>query len=151
MYNSNNVADRIKTLAKNKKKIVKDILTEAGLSKNSLANFKTSMPKADNLAKIADSLNCSVDYLLGRTDNPTLININVLPRDKIFFIDSKTESLMDNITKKSSEKVINFVNSGTVEYITIGENLEPIYTICTNENIYIDIRQSSLAKIYDLC
>lgn len=31
-----------------------------------------SMPKSDNLAKIADFLNCSVDYLLGRTDNPNI-------------------------------------------------------------------------------
>lgn len=34
--------------------------------------MKTSMPKADNLAKIADCLNVSVDYLLGRTDDPVL-------------------------------------------------------------------------------
>ncbi len=29
-----------------------------------------STPKSENLAKIADCLDCSVDYLLGRTDNP---------------------------------------------------------------------------------
>ena len=34
--------------------------------------MKTSMPKADTLAKIADQLGCSVDYLLGRTDDPAL-------------------------------------------------------------------------------
>ena len=31
-----------------------------------------STPKSENLAKIADYLNCSVDYLLGRTDNPSV-------------------------------------------------------------------------------
>lgn len=41
-----------------------------------MANLKTSMPKADTLAKIADYLNCSVDYLLGRTDNPEINKIN---------------------------------------------------------------------------
>lgn len=46
-----------------------------GLGQNTMANLKTSMPKADNLAKIADYLSCSVDYLLGRTDNPK-INTN---------------------------------------------------------------------------
>ncbi len=30
--------------------------------------MKSSVPKADNLAKIADELKCSVDYLLGRSD-----------------------------------------------------------------------------------
>lgn len=43
-----------------------------GLGQNTMANLKTSMPKADNLAKIADYLNCSVDYLLSRTDNPEI-------------------------------------------------------------------------------
>lgn len=38
-----------------------------------MANLKTSMPKADTLAKIADYLDCSVDYLLGRTDNPQFV------------------------------------------------------------------------------
>jgi len=45
------------------------MLSECGLGANTMANLKTSMPKADSLAKIADFLGCSVDYLLGRTDN----------------------------------------------------------------------------------
>ena len=45
-------------------------LADVGLGYNTMANMKTSMPKADNLAKIADYLECSVDYLLGRTDKP---------------------------------------------------------------------------------
>lgn len=70
MYNSNNVADKIKDLAKLKKITVKKLLEDVGLGFNTMANMKTSMPKADNLAKIADYLDCSVDYLLGRTDVP---------------------------------------------------------------------------------
>ena len=45
------------------------MLIDLGLGQNSMSNFKTSMPKADTIARIADYLNCSVDYLLGRTDN----------------------------------------------------------------------------------
>ena len=70
MYNSNNIADIIKKTAQNSNIPIKQVLSEAGLGQNTMSNFKTSMPKADNLAKIADVLNCSVDYLLGRTDNP---------------------------------------------------------------------------------
>ena len=70
MYNSIEVSERIKSLAKSKNISVKRILEEAGLGFNTMSNMKTSMPKADNLAKIADCLGCSVDYLLGRTDNP---------------------------------------------------------------------------------
>lgn len=70
MYSSTNIAERIKELAKIRKVPVKKLLEDVGLGFNTMSNMKTSMPKADNLAKIADYLNCSVDYLLGRTDNP---------------------------------------------------------------------------------
>ncbi len=68
MYNSSDVADRIKIIAKSKDISVKQLLLNVGLGFNTMSNMKTSMPKADNLAKIADYLNVSVDYLLGRTD-----------------------------------------------------------------------------------
>lgn len=68
LYISNNVAERIKHLAKNRGISVKSLLDGVGLGFNTMSNMKSSMPKADNLAKIADYLDCSVDYLLGRTD-----------------------------------------------------------------------------------
>ena len=71
MYISANVAERIKALAKGKNIPVKQLLEAVGLGFNTMANMKTSMPKADNLAKIADYLDCSVDYLLGRTEDPS--------------------------------------------------------------------------------
>lgn len=74
IYKSSEVADRIRLLAKAKNISVSTMFSEIGLGKNTLMNFKTSMPKADNIAKIADYLDVSVDYLLGRTDNPNTIN-----------------------------------------------------------------------------
>lgn len=71
MYNSNEVSVKIKALAKKRKVSVKQVLSNAGLNENLMTHLRTSMPKADNLAKIADELDCSVDYLLGRTENPT--------------------------------------------------------------------------------
>ena len=71
MYDSNEVAKRIKEIAKIQNSSIKEILTKAGLSQNTLSNMKTSMPKVDNIAKIADYLDVSVDYLLGRTDEQT--------------------------------------------------------------------------------
>ncbi len=72
MYNSSNIAQRIKSTAKTKGVSIKEVLEKAGLGFNTMSNMKTSMPKADNIAKIADYLGCSVDYLLGRTDNPEI-------------------------------------------------------------------------------
>ena len=69
MYNSNNIAEAIKKIAKEKKVSIKQLLNDVGLGYNTMSNMKTSMPKADNLAKIADYLDCSVDFLLGRSKN----------------------------------------------------------------------------------
>ena len=70
MYESTKTAEIIKNIAKSKGLTVSTVLKEVNLGRNTMANFKTSMPKADNLAKIADYLDCSIDYLMGRTDNP---------------------------------------------------------------------------------
>lgn len=72
MYDSNKIAEKIKSMAKAKSVSVKQLLEDVGLGFNTMSNMRTSMPKADNLAKIADYLGCSVDYLLGRTENPEI-------------------------------------------------------------------------------
>lgn len=77
MYNSNDVADRIRAVAKEKGIIVSKMLSDCQLAKNTLINFKTSMPKADNLSKIAEYLDVSVDYLLGTTDIPDRLGKNL--------------------------------------------------------------------------
>ena len=75
MYNSQDVAEKIKQLAKDRDIPVKTMLQETGLAVNTMSNMKTSMPKADNLAKIADYLGCSVDYLLGRSSTVEVLNL----------------------------------------------------------------------------
>ena len=80
MYNPAEAADRIKQYAKSKKISVTQMLEECELNKNVLSTMlsRGSMPKADNIARIADYLDCSVDYLLGRTDNP---KAHLAPKD----------------------------------------------------------------------
>ena len=89
MYKSNNVAERIKHIAKLKGIPVNKMLEDIDLGRNTMSNFKTSMPKADNLAKIADYLGCSVDYLLGRTDkiNPVGQTANGTSEERQALID----------------------------------------------------------------
>lgn len=74
MYQSTDVAERIRSVAKAKGISLMQLIKDAGLGTNTLSNFRTSMPKADNLAKIADGLQCSIDYLLGRTEYPEINN-----------------------------------------------------------------------------
>ena len=73
-YLSFDVALRIREVAKQNDIVLKQMFEEIGLSKGTMDNLRTSMPKADNLAKIADYLNVSMDYLMGRTDDPNIKN-----------------------------------------------------------------------------
>ena len=71
MYDSHNLAIRIKSVAKSKKEVIKDMLIACELGSNTMsAMYHGKSIAFDSLAKIADYLDCSVDYLIGRTDNP---------------------------------------------------------------------------------
>lgn len=73
LYNSPDVAAAIKSHAKAKNIAIKDMLTNVGLGLNTLSHMNHGKSIAfDSLARIADYLDCSVDYLLGRTDNPEI-------------------------------------------------------------------------------
>ena len=72
MKNSQEVAKRIKYIAKLKKITIGQMLLECDLNKNALSTMQSGgyLPRTESITKIADYLDCSVDYLLGRTDNP---------------------------------------------------------------------------------
>ena len=72
MLTSYELAERIKATAKAKQVTMKTILSETNLAVNTMSNMKTSFPQVNNLTKIADKLGCSLDYLMGRTDNPNI-------------------------------------------------------------------------------
>lgn len=73
MYTSQDLAIRIKAIAKERNTVIKDMLAELSLGSNTMSALYHGKSIAfDSLAKIADYLDCSVDYLLGRTDNPNI-------------------------------------------------------------------------------
>lgn len=60
--------DRIKKLAENRGKSLPSVSADLGFSDNLFYRWKTSNPKATDLAKVADYFHVSVDYLLGREE-----------------------------------------------------------------------------------
>lgn len=72
MNNSQELANCIKCYAKTKNITVGKMLKDCDLSINTLSSMKAGgyFPRLEAIAKIADYLDCSVDYLLGRTDKP---------------------------------------------------------------------------------
>ncbi len=74
MYNSQYTADLIKKLLFKKNITGKQMSTDLGLGVNTLSNIRRGDVKnVETFNLIADYLNCSVDYLLGRTENPNII------------------------------------------------------------------------------
>lgn len=72
MYNSQIVVARIKKITKEKSISMAFLNEKCELSESTISSSAKSTygMKAKNLYMIADCLDVSVDYLLGRTDNP---------------------------------------------------------------------------------
>ncbi|MBE6723342.1 MAG: helix-turn-helix transcriptional regulator [Ruminococcaceae bacterium] len=71
LYNPTSIADRIKEISKIRKIQIKRMLSDIEIGSNTMSHLRHGrMIASDSLAKIADYLDCSVDYLLGRTDKP---------------------------------------------------------------------------------
>lgn len=77
MYNSQIVKERINDTIKKNKTSATKVLADCELSPNTINQMSDNKGLSSfSLAKIADYLNVSVDYLLGRTDEPKTINQN---------------------------------------------------------------------------
>lgn len=71
MYTAQVTIDRIQTIIRSRGLVQKEVLADCGLNENTLKRMTDNRGMASfSLAKIADYLNVSVDYLLGRTDEP---------------------------------------------------------------------------------
>lgn len=66
------IAETIKFLCKSKNITVSFLLAKCEITKSFIYDLekRNTSPSVDKISKIADYLDCSVDYLLGRTDNP---------------------------------------------------------------------------------
>ena len=66
MYNKSILFERVTSLNVSNK----DLSQNVGVSSGNISDWKSgrSKPNIDTIIKIADYLDCSVDYLLGRTD-----------------------------------------------------------------------------------
>lgn len=67
-------AFRIKNLCNSRKITIKSLLENTAINRNFMYDLEKcgQSPSADKLERIADYLEVSVDYLLGRTDNPEI-------------------------------------------------------------------------------
>lgn len=94
MYNAQSIVLRIKTVLKKREVSVGRMLLDCGLNKNVLSSMQSrgSIPTVETIVKIADYLNCSVDYLLGR-DELDYVKIDTSFLEKPNITDEENEQL----------------------------------------------------------
>lgn len=79
------VANRIKELCKLKGSSVSKMLEVCNIRKSLIYDLekRNASPSIEVIRQIADYLNCSVDYLLGRTDSPTVSGNNIIQSSNV--------------------------------------------------------------------
>lgn len=77
MYNSDILIDNISTLCRKRNISINQMLKEAQLAVSVIDNIKRGrVPSIDKIYALASYFNCSIDYLVGRTDNPNFFENN---------------------------------------------------------------------------
>lgn len=66
------VFERIKEVSKTRGMSLLQLNDKAGLKKNVIYSWKTKQPSAEKLKAVSEVLGVSTDYLLGKTDNPSV-------------------------------------------------------------------------------
>lgn len=72
--------EKVRELARKKGLSLNQVEEKLGYSKNTLYSLKRQKVSSERLQEIADYFNVSTDYLLGRTDNPTIAD-----KEQFFF------------------------------------------------------------------
>jgi phage repressor protein C with HTH and peptisase S24 domain len=119
------IANTIKKLCKIKKVSIKDFQEVCDLSKSFIYDLekRSASPSCAKISKIADYFNCSVDYLLGRTN---IIEINRDNNDnrEIIELSKRTKSVILPLYETAaSAGTGNYLLDDTpVQYVTIEKN-----------------------------
>lgn len=120
MYISQNIADRIKRLMKVQKISNSQLADDIdNINVNTISQLSKGREISYvSFAKIADYLHCSVDYLLGRTDNPN-INDNSIKTGDVKGINVKGDT---SVTISETPKEHDTIKQN---FIALFDNLSP--------------------------
>lgn len=114
MYNNQEIALRIKQIAKEKKISIKQLLENCNLNVNYISQFSNGRDMtAGNLYSIAKCLDVSVDYLLGRTDEPEYNSISISEQKQNNFDEMSTELLkkFNELSFDEKLEVFNYIKN----------------------------------------
>lgn len=104
------LVEKIKELAKQRKITIAELERKTGISNGQIRKWDSITPGVDKLSKVADYFDVSVDYLLNRTNNPTVTdeieNDTDLTKQVMFRIN--TDGLSQEDLQEIEDEVENF-------------------------------------------
>ena len=108
------ILDRIRSLANDRKVTLVELERNLDFSNGSLRKWGTSTPSGDKIEKVADYFNVSVDYLLGRTQNPYTSNDNLMNTQELetlIMFRKETEDMSDDEKERFNKALINMMKN----------------------------------------
>lgn len=111
MYTPEKLAENIRAIAKKNKISQKDLLLRCDLGVNTITRLSNGTDiLTKNLVKFAEELDCSVDFLLGRSNFPDIQKKDISSEDLLFL--KKLHSLPED----SQDEIIHMVNYKYEQY-----------------------------------
>ena len=97
-------SERLTVLRKNKKMTQLDMADYLGLSRSTYTCYEVgnSMPTAATLCAIADLFDVSLDYLLGRFEDPTVYHLEDPEYSRGLTILTENYRIMDKVTREAT-------------------------------------------------
>jgi HTH-type transcriptional regulator, competence development regulator len=113
------LGQRLKACRKAKKLTQQELSVTLGINRSTYAKYETGDNEPDNetLQKLADFFGVSVDYLLGRTDDPATIHKSERPLtelENLFFYE------LDKLSEEDKKKALEHVRY--LRYLAEQEN-----------------------------
>lgn len=96
--------ERIKKLSAKKGITISQLTSELEMGENSIYRWKTQKPALDKLQKVADYFNVSIDYLVGRTDNPYVDND--IPQEAV----TLAAHIDPSATEEDMKKILEYID-----------------------------------------
>lgn len=115
--------ERLKELREDKGLLNKDLAKAINVEPATITNWEKGnrSPKEDVLIKIADYFNCSLDYLLGRTDNKSSKLVTGKFNDNIVEVEIDKNYPYD-LTPEDVEQMLNQLKAVGLNIETLIEN-----------------------------
>lgn len=113
--------DIIEKIMKEKKLNIRSLAAAAGVPATTIYSWKSgkSSPTAEKLTKISVVLDVTVDYLMGRTDNPHVSTLDTKIRETIqkHFVQTKIQTVYDELSEENQNALLKFA-----EYLLYEQN-----------------------------